>query len=265
MKFGNCMKWLAGGFAMSLAVAAHAVPITVDFSNDDNGSPMVNGQIVDTEFFTNFTVSSGGTGHAGTAIFDSSDPGPNDSGGDKDLLVNLGNIMILQNDALTSQTTPGIFDEPNDEAGFSPSGMGSMIFSFSQAVELVSIDLIDINGGILADVFMTDGDGRVRHYDVPSQWTHDIEASPGTQGYNTLSLQTLLAQDPEPGVPILTNQVPAPTQDPGFDPFNVLELEIQFSGSAALDNLVFEDNPIPEPATLTLLGLGGAVLLRRRR
>lgn len=258
-------KALSGGVVMLLVSAAQASTVTVDFSLDDNGLGLGNGQQIDTEFFTNFTVGSGGTGHLGPAIFDSSDPGPNDGGGDPDLLVNLGNIMILQNDSLGTQTTPGFFDTPNDEAGFSPSGMGSIIFDFNSAVELISIDLIDINGGILADVFLTDGNGNTRFYDVPSQWTHDISAAPGTDGYNTLDLQTLLPQAPEAGIPLLTNEVPSPIEDPGFDPFNVVQLEIQYSGSAALDNLVFEDNPIPEPMSLTLLGLGGLVVVRRRR
>lgn len=56
----------------------------------------VNGtELVGSEF-AGVTISSSdkGTTHAGPAIFDSSKPGPNDSGGDKDLLLGLGLVAL---------------------------------------------------------------------------------------------------------------------------------------------------------------------------
>jgi hypothetical protein len=96
--------------AGTAALCAWAAPqpagavLIVDFAFDDSGSALGNGQIIDTEFFTHFTITSPETGvsHLGPTIFDSTAGGPNASGADPDLLVDLGNVLILQNTAYSS-------------------------------------------------------------------------------------------------------------------------------------------------------------------
>ncbi len=251
----------AGAFGF-IAASAQA-GVVVDFSTDHNSNPLVNGQIIDTEFFTDFTVSSpdAGISHAGLAIFDSNPAGPNAAGGDPDLLVNLGNVLIMQNNNGGFGNNDGsVFFTPDDEADFNPTGEGNIVFSFTNAVTLDSIDLIDINGGVLVDVVMTDGLGRQRTYEVPSMWTNDINAS-GPNGYDTLDLTSLAGQLGEGGG--TTNAF----EDVGFDAGDVLSLSFRVYGSspsAALDNLIYQVS-VPAPGAMALLALGLPALRRRRR
>ncbi|MHC4109213.1 MAG: PEP-CTERM sorting domain-containing protein, partial [Planctomycetota bacterium] len=135
-----------------------------------------------------------------------------------------------------------------------------IIFDFLGAVELLSIDLIDINGGNNVLLTLTDGGGDRRIYDVPDMWTFDVTV--GGNGYDTLMLNTLLDQPGEgPGgdATVTLNEV-------NFDPTDVVKLEVAFLGSptsGGLDNLTF----IPEPSTAVLLALGlaGIGAARRRR
>ena len=85
------------------ARAGMAGVVTVDFETDDNGLLLGNGQIIDDEFFSRFTITSPETGisHLGPTIFDSTPGGPNAFGHDKDLLVDLRNVLILQNTAFS--------------------------------------------------------------------------------------------------------------------------------------------------------------------
>ena len=187
--------------------------ITVDFSFDDNGLATGNGQIIDIEFFTHFTLTSPDTGisHLGPTLFDSDPLGPNAAGTDPDLLVNLGNVLILQNSALPNNDG-FFFETPNDEANFEPTGSGTLVFDFTAPVLLQSIDLIDINGGAFVDLVLTDGGGLTRTYNVFEMWSHDIFDTPAAMGYDTLDFTTLAAQVGEGG-----GQAPA-SQMAGFDP-----------------------------------------------
>ena len=88
--------------AVAVACAgAQAGFTTIDFSTDDSGDPLVNGQDIMSpdEFGALFSVSSGGP-NLGAAIFDSDPMGPNMGGPDPDLLVGLGNVMMLQSSLL---------------------------------------------------------------------------------------------------------------------------------------------------------------------
>jgi hypothetical protein len=238
--------------------------VVVDFSVDDNSNALVNGQIIDTEFFTNFTISSPDTGisHAGLAIFDSDPAGPNFGGGDPDLLVNLGNVLIMQNNNGSFGNNNGsIFFTPDDEADFNPTGEGNVVFNFNSAVQLQSIDLIDINGGVLVDVVMTDGNGLQRTYNVPNMWTHDIDITPAADGYATLDLTSLAPQNAEG-----TGGSATAFEDAGFDANDVVSLSLRVYGnspSMALDNLVYQ--VVPGPGALAMLALGLPALRRRRR
>jgi hypothetical protein len=259
---------LAALAALAITTGASAAPFLIDFETEDDflpgpATPLVNGQKIDTEFGNLFTVTStvtgGGNGHLGPAIFDSSNPGPNVGGPDPDLLVNLGNIMILQADespATTLDPTYGtLFDTPNDEA--TNNDAGSIFFNFLLPVSLTSVDLVDVNGGAHMTLTLTDGSNLTRVYDVPMQWTTDVQVAP--TGWQTLDLTTLANQPSEPNA---AGGDATATEDAGFDPDNVLSLEVNIMGSGGIDNLRF----VPEPTTALLLGLGlFGVTARRRR
>ena len=127
--------------------------------------------------------------------------------------------------------------------------------------------MVDINGNAHFYIYLEDSSGNKREYDIPMQWTVDVSSLPGGQqpggmGFQDLDLQTLLPQPSEPlavgaDATVTLNQA-------GYDPTSVIRLEVRYNGgssSGAIDNLTF----IPEPATMTLLGLGLAGLLNRKR
>lgn len=191
--------------------------------------------------------------HIGVAIFDGSFGGPNDFGGpnnDQDLVVGSGNILILQNNNFPTQTVPGIFDTANDDE------MGGMFFlDFSSPVSMTSIDLIDINGGGSLSLILRDSAANTRTYTVPDEWTGDIMN--GYQGWDTLDLTSLL---PQVGVGA-GNPSTSVNEVGAFDSFDVVQVQISFSGSAGIDNISF----VPEPSTALLVGLGLSVLGLRRK
>lgn len=239
-----------------IALATSVNAANIDFSTEDDFvTPLGNGQIIDTEFGNIFTVSSSGP-NAGPAIFDTT---PNVNPADPDLWVDLGNAMILQSNAnggADAATSDGLFfDNPNDDA----SQNNFLIFDFINPLELISVDIIDVNGNGPVTVTMTDDNGNTREYFAPMNWTFEISAGglpPGAQGYDTLDLNSLVAQPGEGG------GVVAPPTDVGmFDITAVVQLEFEFDGSQAVDNLNF----IPEPASALLLCTGAIALIRRRR
>jgi hypothetical protein len=210
--------------------------LTFDFeTEDDFATPLANGQDLTTppEFGRIFALSTrqptSGPQHQGAAVFDTDPLGPNASSSDQDLLVDLGNALILQENP--GQTVPGFFDLPDDAANG-----GSIIFDFSplafiEKAEPVAIDLIDVDsagGGV--KIFLTDVLGRGRIFSVPNGWTEDINVD-GPPGYRTLDLTTLA---PQPGFASTATA----TSHPDFLPGEVVRMEVVLLGSGAIDNLV---------------------------
>lgn len=230
------------------ATSAHGFVLnTIDFETDDNGNPIVHGQKIDDEFFSCFSITTSGN-HEGAAAFDSDLISDSN---DPDLLVGLGNVLMFQNSSAPG-ITGGVFDDPNDATG-----SGTWTFNFTGPVLLSSLDLIDIDNLASMSIVLTDQGGLTRTYSVPNAWTKDIDAA-GPDGYDTLDLTSLLDQSGEgPGGDATASQ------DLGFDPSDVITLDVTLRGSGAIDNLVFEK--IPTPGSLALLGVAGVVGVRRRR
>jgi hypothetical protein len=203
----------------------------------------------------------GDDGHLDAAIFDS-DPADTTETEDENLLVGLGNILMLQADEhpdTSMDVTHGLmFDEPNDEA--THTDRGSIVFEFlANNVHPMSIDLIDIDRGVHMELILTDSGGRQRIYDVPSEWTTDITDAP--IGYQTLSLETLM---PQPAAPNAAGEDATAIQEAGFNAFSVRQLEVRILGSSpsgGLDNIVFI---VPEPGAGALALLGAIAVLCRR-
>jgi len=236
-----------------LASAANAGVTVIDFEFAGNGvTPLANGQAVDgAGFYAGlFTISSSGN-NLGSTIFDSTPGGPNDPGPDEDLLVGLGNILILQSNSSPGQTVPGIFDVPNDTA----SG-GTISFDFDLPVTMSSIDLVDIDDNAAVTLVLTDGSGLTRTFEVPDNWTFDVEAD-GMGGFDTLDFTSLAGQLGEGG------ETATAFEDAGFDLGNVVGLDVTFTGSGGIDNLVF--TPVPAPGAIALAALAGFAGSRRRR
>lgn len=258
----NGMGALAIAGVLGIASSANAVFMqrTVDFSTDDNGNPIVNGQQIandNAEFFTDFQLSSTSTDGLLSAAFDSSVGGPNDPSQDTDLIVGLGNVLIFQNDDAPA-ITAGVFDSPNDSTD-----SGTWTFDFasglrpSPVVELLDITLIDIDGSASMSIVLTDLSNNTRTYTVPSNWTNDVDNSP--DGYDTLDLTSLVAQLGEGGAS--TSVV----EDAGFDATGVVRLDVSLRGSGAIDNVRFQGDLFPTPGAMSLCGVAGLMFARRRR
>ena len=239
-----------------------ATATVIDFTTDDNGVPLVNGQEIATpgEFGNLVSISALNNigGNSPLAIFDTDPAGPNAANAAAHstgaLFVDLGNALVFQHTrTYSAQTVPGIFDAPVHAAD-----SGTMFFDFTSPSTLTSIDLIDIDAGSLpgnrnATVTMTDINGLTRVYDVPAGFTHSLTHSPN--GWATLDLTTLADQTGE------TALLATATEEAGFDAAAVAQLAVRLRGSGGVDNLVFA---VPEPASLGLVGLGMLALIARR-
>ncbi|NOT29082.1 MAG: hypothetical protein HOP15_01400 [Planctomycetes bacterium] len=209
--------------------------IVLAFENEDDNTPvssgtaLANGQDISfpAEFGVEVTISDAGA-NAGAAIFTSTPGGPNALGPDKDLLVGLFNILILQNDLAPLQAPPGFFTVPNDDTQG-----GTLTFDFPGTVQCHQIDLIDVDEeeSVGITVILEDLGGNLRTYDVPIAWTEDL-LNDGPPGFRTLDLLSLA---PQPGFASIATGF-----DTGlFDSDEVIKLTIELGGAQAVDNLCF--------------------------
>jgi hypothetical protein len=239
--------------------------LLIDFeSEDDSETLLVNGQTISTppEFGNLLGIDAlEPAANSGPAIFDSTPGGPNANSLDRDLLVDLGNLLILQE--LDVESVPGFFAKPNDAAAG-----GTLVFDFALSdvprVEPLSIDLIDIDSENPAaheqrtsvTVTLTDVLGHQRVFTVPQGWSEDRTRF-ATSGYRTLDLTTL---DPQPG--FLPTATATATEHPEYVPAEVVHMEIELEREGAVDNLLFAHEADPGGRTggkgKKVLGLPGA-------
>ncbi|HEX6882520.1 MAG TPA: hypothetical protein VF530_04005 [Planctomycetota bacterium] len=224
------------GAVDNLHVVIPCVMVTFDNEDDSTpvfaGTPLVDGQDLSTppEFGIEMALTSAGA-NAGAAIFDSTPGGPNDPGPDNDLLVGLGNILILQSNNVAShsvQTVPGIFDTPNDDVNG-----GTLFFTFPPSVQVHQLDFIDADEeevtGII--VTLTDSLARTRVFTIPPAWTEDL-LNDGPPAVRTLDLDSLA---PQPGFAAVATAV----EDLGFDADDVVSMTVSLGGAQAMDNICF--------------------------
>jgi len=197
--------------------------VTLGFQTGGDGATLLpNGLPLAGQLLPLVTLTSSGP-NAGAAVFDSTPGGPNDPSQDTDLLVDTGNVAILQTENLPPDGS-GVFPLPNDD-----SDGGTLRFDFPAPVEPRSLRLVDIDAtDPESRVVLTDEAGRTRTFVVPSNWTGDRNlAQPGV---GTLDLESLA---PQPGF----GSVVSASEQPGFDPAAVVRLELVLGGSGALDDL----------------------------
>ena len=287
---------LANGLAITEPPAGNN---DIDISDSANSERLAEGngnQLVAVSNF--FTITTTGDEHVGAAIFDSSPllsggtGGPNafpiaGSVADPDLLVDSGNVLILQEDggisgADTRRDANGnlIFNRPDDDVN-----AGSIFFNFTQAVAPVSIDLIDFNGGAGGLVTLTDVNGNERAFTIPEEFTFDLAevlhetegntlgdgdpSNDAEEGFATLTFDESAPQSGEGRLDDDGNPIVTSVADTGaFDINQVITIEVGFSGSSpsgAIDNLVFATAAVPEPTSGLLLGLVSVGIAARRR
>ena len=235
-------------------------------TEDDFATALVNGQSISTppEFGNLVSISAlqppTGAQHFGPAAFDSSPAGPNAEAEDQDLLVDVGNVLILQENGV--QNTPGTFDKPDDAANGGTLVFDFTGFDFLEKVAPESLFLIDIDADAPAapvqptsvTITLTDVLGKTRVYTIPQGWTEDVTRFPDA-GVRKLSLVTL---DPQPG--FLATAVATATEQPDYLPGEIVRMEVKLEGSGAIDNVTFskEADPIPgPPPSLRGNGTGG--------
>jgi hypothetical protein len=214
------------------AVVGCVTTYTLGFTTDDQGNAMVHGQHIDTEYQggpvypVTITSSVNGSGNPTAAILNSN-TGP--AAQDPDLLVGLGNILILQTDANLNECPPasGVYCSHNDDEDG-----GSITFVFPAPCAAGSIDLVDIDAlDPVSTVVLTDVNGFTRTYTVPANWTGDV-VSDGPPGFGTL---LFTVTSPQAGFASSVTAV----EDPGYDPTAVMQIDVNMGGSAGVDNLVW--------------------------
>ena len=223
---------------------------------DFNGHPA--GTIIDTEYMyagVLISVQRTSPGPAVATLYDTNRTGEPDP----DLQVPFdrgniapsgpgGNVLIIPENA-TDVNGDGLIDRPNDE-GDRPAGQ--FTFTFTTPITQFGFDLVDVEGpaeydddsGFFASFFVAGKlEARVSFgsFVDPTSPYYDASVRYGDNSANRIS--------------------PISARDVGMPLFD--QVVLNFGGSGGTDNIFF--TPVPEPATLALLGLAVPALLTRGR
>ncbi len=192
---------------------------------DDFATPLVNGQGLSTppEFGNLVAISTLPGNHLGAAVFDSSPTGANVGGPDSDLLVDSGNLLILQDASHPGQTVAGVFDTPDDAINGGTIRLDFLVPGGVSALSLVVVDFEELP----VDFTLTDSSGRERTVEVPTGYTSDSQL-------DTLSLVSASTAN---GVTSIVET------DSSFDPRAVVRLDANFRSSGAIDDILLCLNP----------------------
>jgi hypothetical protein len=156
----------------------------------------------------------------------------------------LGLMLIIQEIAQGCGT--GTCSKPDDEGG---RPAGSLSFVFDVPASEVGFDLVDIESHALEEgsvsLLLTDGEGSEHWVEIPFA-TFLEEDDLGNNTANRV--------EPFVAAHWAEGQV--------VDGYGIATLKINLGGSGAIDNVTFE--PVPEPGTALLMGLGLAALAARR-
>ena len=231
---GTRHAW-AGGNQGALWLLALDGIATVGFERGDDplGAPLANGlSLASSPAFSRSLALTSSGANLGAAVFDSTPLGPNDPSQDRDLLVGKGNLLILQDSFVSTQTQPGIFDRPNDDADG-----GVLAFQLARPSAALALDLVDIDPGQnqSSSVKLFDAAGRSRSFAVPAGWTEDLRTH-GPPAWRTLDLTTLA---PQPGYVATATA----SELPGFDPLGVVRIEVRLGSSGGVDDVQFDPHP----------------------
>lgn len=229
-------KLLLASAAVALfPLSAHAVPTIIDFDTDGMGNPISTGnvgQIIDTEY-ANLGVTFSAVGGQNLAItYDTTQT----DGEDPDLeqpfspgnQSGFGNILVVA--AANGQGTTPVCDAVSCIPSNDQAGGADIIAMFANPVTVTSFQYFDQEENEF-DVVFTD----VNNVETTLMFPGGGNGSTANSG--------------------------------NIDLANITKIVWELPGSGGIDNLIFEANEVPEPATLGLIGAGliGAHFLRRRR